>query len=388
MGSYDENICMCTLNRIFGDKPKISRALVEKIGSAEEVFRTGGERLREVIPYCAEIAGICDREYEKSEAEMESLKGSGTRFINCRSPLFPELLKECPDCPAGLYIRGDWPASEEDSTREGVSVVGTRDLSDYGREWCRRIILKLSETREKPMIVSGLAIGTDITAHRAALEFGLKTVAVMPTGPDKIYPACHYRDAAILMEKEGCALITDFPPGTPSVKYNFLRRNRIIAGMCPSVILTESRIKGGGMTTARAAFSYDRNVFVLPGRADDIRSQGCNYLIREKIAEPIISSDSIVSILGLTPASSLSGKVSGEELRKRYDKSLGPDDIDSMAKIILAVKENRGISLDALSEMLGTGIVRTSSLARMLECDGVIEIDLMNRCSIRINKNM
>ena len=142
------------------------------------------------------------------------------------------------------------------------------------------------------------------------------------------------------------------------------------------------------MTTARAAFSYDRNVFVLPGRADDIRSQGCNYLIREKIAEPIISSDSIVSILGLTPASSLSGKVSGEELRKRYDKSLGPDDIDSMAKIILAVKENRGISLDALSEMLGTGIVRTSSLARMLECDGVIEIDLMNRCSIRINKNM
>ena len=397
MGGYDENVCMCVLNRVFGDKPKIARGLVESLGSAGELFRAGGERLKEALPYCAEVQRINDREYERSEAEMKSLEASGTRFINCRSPMFPSLLKECPDCPSGLYVRGDWPGSGNDGAKEGIAVVGTRDLSDYGKEWCRRIILTISETEEKPMIVSGLAIGTDITAHRAALEFGLPTVAVLPTGPDRIYPACHSRDAAILTGKEGCAIVTDFPPGTPAIKYNFLRRNRIIAGMCPSLILTESRIRGGGMTTARAAFSYDRNVFVLPGRADDIRSQGCNYLIREKIAEPIISGDTVASVLGLTPLGpgdgfgpgncSGSGNDGRESLTRKYDKTLSRSDIDLMAGIILAVKGNRGITLDGLSDMLGTGAAKTSSLARLLECDGLIDIDLMNRCSIKISKN-
>ena len=390
MGGYDENVCMCVLNRIFGDKPKVARGLVESLGSAGELFKAGRERLQEVLPYCTEIQRISDREYERSEAELKFLAASGTRFINCRSPLFPALLKECPDCPSGLYVRGDWPSSAEDGAKEGVAVVGTRDLSDYGKEWCRRIILQLSETEEKPMIVSGLAFGTDITAHRAALKFGLPTVAVLPTGPDRIYPASHARDAEILSERKGCALVTDFPPGTPAMKYNFLRRNRIIAGMCPSVILTESKIRGGGMTTARAAFSYDRNVFVLPGRADDIRSQGCNYLIREKIAEPIISGDTIASVLGMTPMAPGDVFNSADEgkagLTRKYDKALSPGDIDLMAEIILAVKDNKGIAMDALSDMLGTGTAKTASLARLLECDGFIEIDLMNRCSIKIDK--
>ncbi|MGN0188803.1 MAG: DNA-processing protein DprA [Candidatus Cryptobacteroides sp.] len=390
MSGYDENICMCVLNRIFGDRPKVARGLVERLGSAEEVFRAGEERLREALPYRAEVSRICDREYERSEAELKSLEAHGTRFINCRSPIFPAFLKECPDCPSGLYVRGDWPATAQDSGVTGIAVVGTRDLSDYGREWCRRIILRLSETEERPMIVSGLAIGTDITAHRSALEFGLPTVAVLPTGPDRIYPACHSRDAQILSERKGCAIVTDFPPGTPAIKYNFLRRNRIIAGMCPSVILTESRIRGGGMTTARAAFSYDRNVFVLPGRADDSRSQGCNYLIREKIAEPIISGDTVAAVLGLTPLGHRDGSDGGnwsrDALKDRYGRSLGAEDIGTMAEIILAVKRERGITLDGLSERLGTGIAKTASLARILQCDGIIDIDLMDRCSIRINK--
>lgn len=390
MSGYEENICMCVLNRIFGDKPRIARALTESLGSASGVFMAGGDKLREAVPYSAEISRICDREYEAAGLELESLKGKGVRFINFRSPIFPALLKECPDCPVGLYVRGSWPSSPEDAARPGVSVVGTRDLSEYGKEWCRRIIRKLSETEEKPAIVSGLAFGTDITAHRAALEFGLPTVAVIPTGPDRIYPASHSRDAAAIERAEGCAIVTDFPPGTPAVKYNFLRRNRIIAGLCPSVILTESKIRGGGMTTARAAFSYDRNVFVLPGRTDDIRSQGCNHLIREKIAEPIVSEDSIASSLGLAP---IQGTGEGDgcgpgRLTARFGKFLGADDISLMAAIIIAVRKKRGISTDELSQELGTGAARTSALVRMLECDGILEIDLMNRCTIRINKNM
>lgn len=390
MCGYDENVCMCALNRIFGDRPKITRALVEELGSAREVFRTGGENLRDLLPYSSGVQRICDKEYERSASELKQLNAAGTRFVNFRSPVFPFLLKECPDCPAGLYVTGDWPDCETAATRPGVSIVGTRDLSDYGKEWCKRIILRLAETEEKPAIISGLAIGTDITAHRAALEYGLPTVAVLPSGPDRIYPARHCSDAAILARTKGCALLTDFPPGTPAVKYNFLRRNRIIAGLCPSVILTESRIKGGGMTTARAAFSYDRNVFVLPGRAEDIRSQGCNYLIREKIAEPIISDDTVAQALGLTPLQKPDRGETGsrETLVRKFGNSLKTDDIDTMAAIIIAVRERRGICTDELADRLGTGIVKISSLVRLLESDGIIDIDLMGRCSIRINKNM
>ena len=180
-----------------------------------------------------------------------------------------------------------------------VAVVGTRDISPYGREWCERIVHALARTSPKPLIVSGLAIGTDICAHKAALEASLPTIAVMATGTDTIYPYRHRQIAEKMSGTQGCALVTDYPPGTAPLPVNFLRRNRIIAGLSHATILVESKIKGGGMMTCRLAFSYDRDVYALPGRADDLRSQGCNHLIRARMAEPLTSEEDIIDSLGL-----------------------------------------------------------------------------------------
>ena len=125
------------------------------------------------------------------------------------------------------------------------------------------------------MIVSGLALGVDITAHAAALEGGLPTVGVSPVGIDDVYPRRHVPFVERMCATPGCALVTDYPPGTFPAAFSFIRRNRIIAGLAGSTVLIESRIKGGGMITARLAAGYGRDVFAVPGRIDDIRSQGC-----------------------------------------------------------------------------------------------------------------
>ena len=236
------------------------------------------------------------------------------------------------------------------------------------------------------MIVSGLALGTDICAHKAAVEAGLPTIAVMATGPENVYPYRHRGFAEELYQIPGCALITDYPPGTAPLAIHFLRRNRIIAGLSDATVLIESKIKGGGMTTARLAFSYDRDVFALPGRVDDVRSQGCNTLIRSKIAEPLTSIQDFLNSLGMEGTAPGSPTSDMDILTSTYRLSSSADRINQMADLLKIIRQRRGISIEELADYSGLGYARTVELTSILETDGFISTDLLQRCSISMKK--
>lgn len=383
MERYEERICRYSLNRTFGYSPGIAHALVRHFGSAAALFTAGMDSLRDALPFTKGIDRINDKEYDDAGKELSRLESEGYRFISSDNPLFPALLKECEDSPVGLYVRSDSPFEEIFSGRPAIAVIGTRDLSPYGKDWCRRIISDMAGTGCGPVIVSGLALGTDIEAHRAALSHGLPTIAVIPTGIDDIYPYRHASDAFRIASSPGSAIVTDFLPGTKAVKFNFLRRNRIIAGLCGATVLVESRIKGGGMMTARLAFSYSRDVYALPGRIDDLRSQGCNLLIREKIAEPIVSGQALMESLGLGRPEGHEGKTDNRDrLDSLYSGSIDSTDIDIMARMLLLIKQHSGISIDEIASQCGMEYRKAAELAGLLESDGLISTDIMRRCTI------
>ncbi|MCM1178321.1 MAG: DNA-protecting protein DprA [Clostridium sp.] len=385
MEPYDEKVCRYSLNRIFGYTPKTAYALIGHFGSASGIFSAGCRMLKEALPYTNGIDRINDAEYACAEKELASMEARGFSFICSSGEYYPSSLRECEDAPLGLYLRSGSPPESIFHSRTFIAVIGTRDLTPYGKDWCRRIISYLAATEVQPTVVSGLAIGTDITAHRAALEYGLPTIAVIPTGIDGIYPLRHSMDADRIASSPGSAIITDFPPGTAAIKLNFLRRNRIIAGLCKATVLIESKIKGGGMMTARLAFSYNRDVLALPGRIDDLRSQGCNLLIREKIAEPIISGHSMAETIGLRNIHGDRVKTDGEEkIRRMYSGRMDSSTIDLMAMILLKIKKQSGISIGEIAEECRIEYRRAAELTGLLEYDGLISTDLMRRCTINI----
>ena len=383
MKRFEENTCLCTLNRIFGFDPKTAHALLARVGDAGELFRMSRESIDGLLgPYSRHRGLITIKAYEDTERELEELDRKGIRFSGYNSADYPELLKECPDSPLGLYIRGIGTYGDIFDKKRSIAVIGTRDLSSYGREWCGRIMTGIASTGEKPLIISGLALGTDICAHLAALDAGLPTIAVMATGPDSVYPYRHREFAERIAQTPGCALITDYPPGTAPLPLHFLRRNRIIAGMSEAVILIESRIKGGGMMTSRLAFSYDRDVYALPGRIDDPRSQGCNMLIKEKMAEPIVSAENLAESLGLGIVRKSRQKSDREMLSERFGDHADETEILQMEKIISVIRKNRDIFLDELGDMMQMDQAAVISLTGLLEMEGFIHIDMLRRCSI------
>ena len=381
MDNY-ETLCGITLNRIFGYEPSIARRLIGRFGSPGAVFSQSPGTLDEVFgPFSKYRPLICDAEIEVSANEWASLEATGCRFVSIGGSGYPELLAECEDAPCGLYIRS---ADSPESLWKGinsVSIVGTRDISPYGKDWTERIVRTIASTRQRPAIVSGFAMGVDITAHLAALAFGLPTIAVLPVGIDNIYPWRHRYIARQMLNTPGCALVTDFPPGTTPQAFHFLRRNRIIAGLSRATILAESKAKGGGTMTARLAAGYGRDVLCLPGRIDDIRSAGCNRLIKEKIAEPITDLESLPGMLGLDSR----GGGAGPGLEKRLEDSYsgsGQERLGAIKQVCLLIRDRRGISPDEISRELDMDYGKVSAIVCLLESDGFICTDLLRRCCI------
>ena len=260
---FEERAALCALNRIFGFEPKIGLRLIGTLGSALAVFKESNE-VKQFLGNSFRIkyaSLVTESAFETSAIELETLEGRGCRFIGIGEKGYPALLMECEDPPLGLYYKGVSPPEEVFAGIPQIAVVGTRGLTYYGKDWCRRIVEAMSRANVRPLVVSGLALGVDVTAHRAALEAGLPTVAVMATGIDGLYPSANRNVGEVIASTSGCALVTDYPPDTGAVRINFLRRNRIIAGICRATILVESRIKGGGMMTARLAASSGRDVY-------------------------------------------------------------------------------------------------------------------------------
>ena len=289
-----EIVYLCALNNIFIYRPILASKLISMTGSVEDIFRMNARDLTLNLGIGVNyVSRILDKsELEIAERELEWADKSGVDILTPTDDRYPKRLKECPDAPLILFYKG----TADLNRSRMISIVGTRSASNYGVNTCRDIVHSLSKLSEKPVVISGLAYGIDITAHLAAMECGLETIAVMATGLDRIYPAYHRKYAVSIVKKGG--LLSDFPSKTDPVAINFLQRNRVIAGLADAIILIESKIKGGGMNTASLANSYSREVLALPGRVNDEKSAGCNLLISKNIAQSIYSSATVANQLG------------------------------------------------------------------------------------------
>lgn len=374
------------LNRVFGNRPIITQKIIGTFGSIQDFFALPlEERSRFALKLNLAADSLGDSAITLADRELRQLESKGCRFLSIESPDYPELLKECPDAPAGLYIRSESSNTEifGPDTRM-VSIVGTRDISLYGKEWTRKTVFNIASAATKASIVSGLAIGVDAAAHRSALEAGLPTIAVLPCGIDEVYPTCHHQLAQSIVQSPGSALISDFPPQSLPYKGSFIRRNRIIAGLSGSTILIESKRHGGGMITASTAADYSRNVFALPGRIDDICSAGCNNLIKEKIAEPIAELGSLNMRLGLGKSELSPTNNCILNAQRRYS---GSPELKELCTLLNMIATNRGIPVEDLGEFCNMSYSRTLALVSRLEKDGFISCDLLQRCSILIKNS-
>ena len=361
MTEHERKICICALNRALGYQPNLEKELLEGPDALERVRKK-----------------LQAEDFDWAGKELAAIEESGDRFLALGiDEDYPPLLAECPDPPVGLYFRSCSTPTEVFGFRRAVAVVGTRDISPYGREWCERLVRAMAQSRNPPLIVSGLAYGADAVAHRTALDCGIPTVGVMATGIDAVYPWRNMDLAREMRSTPLCALVTDYPRGTQPVALNFMRRNRIIAGLSDATIVIESKTKGGSLITAKYANDYNRDVYALPGRADDPRSQGCNSLIYTHMAEIITEPEELVERLGL----GLARKAGREGWKEFLERKYGPgDDRTLMAMLI---KEERGIDCSEICGRLGWSWEKTAAVAGALEMDGIITRDIFSRCRIQ-----
>ena len=380
MTRYDEQVALCALNKIFGYHPRLAMDLMEAAGSASAVF----DRRDLPVPGHPELAEqLGPAMLDWAAGELERVRGKGFRFLGISDEDYPAPLREIPDPPLGIYLNGSTPPAQIFTLHPMVGVVGTRDLSPYGRSWCRKLVEGMARARIRPCIVSGMALGADGIAHQTALECGLTTIGVLPTGIEKVYPWQHERLAMQMIATPGCGLVTDYPAGTAPVALNFLRRNRIIAALVRAVVVVESKTKGGSLMTARYAVEYGRDVYALPGRADDLRSAGCNSLVRENMAEIITTPEDLAARLGLGGTRRGEGgswKNGAERLRNALVQRFGADADETAAG--LAVQQNRGVTVEELSALLQLPFAGTMTAVGTLEAAGFLRTDLLRRCSV------
>lgn len=279
--------------------PVTAKELIKNIGSAKEVLLSSESKLMRVAGVGPSIAREIKQNNLLSRAEQE-LKFIEKHHIDVYAfyeEMYPNRLKRCSDAPVLLYSKGN----AKFDMKHAIAMVGSRLATDYGRGICKEFIQEIKAYN--PIIISGLAYGIDICAHKEALYAGLQTIAVVGHGLDRIYPDSHRQIAMDIIEQG--ALITEFHSGVKPDRENFPARNRIIAGLSDAVIVVEAREQGGALITAEMANSYNRDVFAFPGRIHDLQSKGCNNLIKNNIAQVLCNGRELIEALSwdeVTPA--------------------------------------------------------------------------------------
>lgn len=273
-----DRLAFLALHFIPGIGDYLIKQLVSYCGSAEQVFKTPKGKLLK-IPGIGEVTGEAIKSggtFHRAEKEFKKAEKEETEILFYTDKKYPSRLKEIEDAPSLLYYKGSISLDPHKS----VAIVGTRQATDYGKETVSQIVESLKP--HGAVIVSGLAYGIDIQAHKHALKNELPTLAVMGSGIDVIYPAAH-KDVAKRITNHG-ALLTENHFGTKPDAHNFPARNRIIAGMCDAIIVVEAAEKGGALITAEIANTYNKDVFAVPGSLGNTYSEGCNKLIRNNKA--------------------------------------------------------------------------------------------------------
>ena len=328
---------LCAVSRVMMNHPTAARKLLEKAGSVAALAEGGAGFVNEVLGVL-DVGDVLFSKEMVSWGMQEAVwyESKGVEIISVLSSSYPLKLRDCQDAPAVLYFRGT-PSLGTEKTRS-LSVVGTRMASSYGKECCSAIIQDIARICPDVHIVSGLAVGIDGLAHTSALDCGLETIAVLPCGIDMIYPSSH-RSLAVKILGHG-GIITEYPRGTKPLRFNFLQRNRIIAGISDALLVVESRISGGSMSTVEYASSYNKDIFAVPGRMTDANSYGCNYLINKNVAQICLNASTIISSMGWTD-------VRLSDISRQPDLFSSSDSLKE--KLLLSLSFVRGKTMDQLS---------------------------------------
>lgn len=343
--SLFKKINFCHLQEIFNyldsveDFFHLNKALLSNIPNVNSPFL---EEYKTQLPICL----------EKAKRELEYIEKNDIQIHFFTDESFPKRLLECPDCPKLIYSKG----IADFNKHKFIGIVGTRKATDYGKNICYKIVSDLAKSQPNLCIVSGLAYGIDICAHRAALESNIPTIGVIAGGYDYFYPKAHY-NTSLSMQKNG-AVITEFTHEMHPEPFNFVQRNRIIAGMSDGVIVVESAEKGGSLITAELAHSYNRDVMAVPGRTIDTSSIGCNSIIKYNKASLVENAQDVERVMCWE--------------KNNNQIELFPILSEKESIVVEIIKEKGTAHVDIISELSGIKISELSAILLNLEFSNVI----------------
>jgi len=369
------------LNMTPGVGPRVMARLLEHFGSAEAIFDAPRRDLAMLRLAPESIESIATREfYERADSEIEKVRRLGGEILVLDDGVYPALLRETYDPPVVLYLKGAWSECLE---RPCVAIVGSRRCSTYGQN--AALMLSRELAQRGVTIISGLARGIDAAAHRGALEAGGRTVAVMGTGLDQVYPRDHKKLTEQILKHNG-ALVTQFPLGTPPVSENFPYRNRVISGLSLGVVVVEAAENSGSLITARLAMEQNREVFAVPGNITSRNSFGTNYLIKGAGAKLVQQWQDIASELPaeiaaqLLPPPSRKSRQKGELLNQLQ---LAPSGLSTNERAIFnLLTTDAPQQIDALAETTKLSINQITSALLTLEMRELIRA-LPGKCFVR-----
>lgn len=335
-----------------------ARNLVSYCGSVEGIFKAKKSDLLRVPGVGEQTAGniLHYSALDEAEKEIEFIDRHGITPVFYLDKNYPQRLRSFSDAPVMLYFKGNTDLNHP----RIIAIVGTRTPTPQGLTICEEIVEGF--TPYKPMIISGLAYGIDITAHRKCLDLGLKTVAVLGHGLSRIYPPQHRKTALDMMERGG--LLTEFASHVGPEKENFPMRNRIVAGLCDALIVVETALKGGSIITARQANGYGKDVFAIPGRVKDRFSQGCHFLIKNNLAALVENPEDVATMLRWELSDDMNGRIS--------QPALFPHLNDQEQRIVDLIHKEEEIGIDQLMYQAQITNSELASLLLNLEFKGLV----------------
>lgn len=340
----------------------LAKNLIAYVGSVEGVFHEKQAALAK-IPGIGEMLSaeiVAQNVLKRAEEEIEFIEKNKIQTYYYADRDYPFRLKECADSPLMIFSKGNCDLNKG----KFVGIVGTRNATEMGKENCRKFIADLATMQPNAIIVSGLAYGVDICAHKSALDYGLPTIGVIGHGLDRLYPAAH-RPTAVKMMPNG-ALVTEYLSQTNPDRPNFVQRNRIIAGMCDALIVVESAASGGSLITAEIANDYNRDVFAFPGRVTDEWSAGCNALIKSNKASLIESAEDLCKFMNWEKLDTAGNQV--------VQTSMFLDLTDEEQEIVSTLRQySDGIQMNELAVMLSKPSSKISSMLLEMEFKGVVK---------------
>jgi DNA processing protein len=368
------------LNMTPGIGPRAAAKLLERFGSAEAVFNATRGELESLRLRPEAIESIRARDlFEKAEDEIESVRKLGADVLLLDDGVYPQLLREIFDPPITLYLKGAWAECFEQPC---VAVVGSRRCSTYGQNAASMLARDLAQ--RGVTIISGLARGIDAAAHRGALEAGGRTVAVVGTGLDQVYPRDHRKLVDEILAAGG-ALVSEFPLGTPPAPQNFPYRNRVISGLSLGVLIVEAAENSGSLITARMAMEQNREVWAVPGNITSRNSFGTNYLIKGAGAKLVQQWQDIVSELPPDIAAALLPPTTKKSEEEGIVKQLSLVPVDLTASehtILKLLSTDEPTHIDQLAESSKLSISELTNALLGLEMRDLVR-QLPGKCFVR-----